>query len=217
LGWNAGADEDELTRQLRAMLMGTLGTVGEDQEIQARARELYAEWSRDSARADRDLMPQLITILAHTGDRARYEEFKQHFKNARTPQEEQRYLFSLANFRDPELLRRTMEMTLSGEVRTQNAPFLMHSLLASPVSRYESWDFVRKNWDAMVQKYPDSALPRMCEAVSGLLDRQQEVNAFFEQHKPRLGQKIIDQHLERLAVAVSFREREGHDLNKTLS
>jgi puromycin-sensitive aminopeptidase len=110
-----------------------------------------------------------------------------------------------------------MEMTLNGEVRTQNAPFLMHALLANPVSRYESWEFVRKNWETMVQKYPDSALPRMCEAVTGLLDRQQEVNAFFEQHKPRLGQKIIEQHLERLAVAVAFRDRNGHDLASTLS
>jgi puromycin-sensitive aminopeptidase len=217
LGWNAAAGEDELTRQLRAMLLGILGTLGEEPEVQARARALYAEWSHDVARADRDLMPQLISILAYTGDRARYQEFKQNFKHARTPQEEQRYLFSLANFRDLDLLRQTMEMTLNGEVRTQNAPFLMHSLLANPVSRYEAWDFVRKNWDVMVQKYPDSALPRMCEAVSGLFDRQQEVNVFFEQHKPRLGQKIIEQHLERLAVAVAFRDREGRSLSTTLS
>jgi len=217
LGWKAAAGEDELTRQLRAMLLGILGTLGEEPEVQTRARELYAEWSGDVARADRDLMPQLITILAYTGDRARYQEFKQNFKNARTPQEEQRYLFSLANFRDLDLLRQTMEMTLNGEVRTQNAPFLMHSLLANPVSRYEAWDFVCKNWEVMMQKYPDSALPRMCEAVSGLLDRQQEVNAFFEQHKPRLGQKIIEQHLERLAVAVAFRDREGQNLTTTLS
>jgi puromycin-sensitive aminopeptidase len=217
LGWNAAAGEDELTRQLRAMLLGTLGTLGEDEAIQAKARELYAEWSRDGGRADRDLMPQLISILAHTGDHARYQEFKQNFKNARIPQEEQRYLFSLANFRDPELLRQTMEMTLNGEVRTQNAPFLMHALLANPVSRYEAWDFIRQNWEAMMEKYPDSALPRMCEAVSGLLDSQTEVNEFFEQHKPRLGQKIIEQHLERLAVAVAFRAREGRNLPATLS
>src|SRR5713101_3968985 len=154
LGWNAAEGEDELTRQLRAMLLGILGTLGEAREVRTRARELYAEWSHDLARADRDLMPQLVSILAHTGDPARYQEFKQNFKNARTPQEEQRYLFSLANFRDPGLLRQTMEMTLNGEVRTQNAPFLMHSLLANPVSRYEAWDFIRKNWDAMMQKFP---------------------------------------------------------------
>ena len=109
-----------------------------------------------------------------------------------------------------------MEMTLSGEVRTQNAPFLMHSLLYNTVSRYEAWDFIRKNWDGMIGKYPDSALPRMCEAIVGLLDRQAEVSAFFEQHKPRLGHKIIEQHLERLAVAVEFRMREGAAMEAAL-
>jgi hypothetical protein len=69
----------------------------------------------------------------------------------------------------------------------------------------------------MMQKYPDSALPRMCEAVSILLERQEEVTSFFEQHKPRLGHKIIEQHLERLAVAVGFRQREGSKLAATLS
>lgn len=216
LGWTPRDGEDELTRQLRGMLIGALGTLGEDAAVQARAGELYAEWSRAPEKVDRDLMPQLISILAHCGDAARYQEFKKHFKSARTPQEEQRYLFSLANFRSMELLRQTMEMTVNGEVRTQNAPFLMHSLLYNPVCRYAAWDFVRANWAVMVDRYPDSALPRMCEAIVGLLDRQSEVNAFFEQHKPRLGHKIIEQHLERLAVAVEFRQREGGKIETAL-
>ncbi|HLW71250.1 MAG TPA: M1 family metallopeptidase [Candidatus Binataceae bacterium] len=216
LGWQASSGDDELTRQLRGNLMSMLGTLGNDPAIQSKAAELYTEWDRNPASADRDLVPALIAILAHCGDAARYAEFKQHFKSARTPQEEQRYLFSLAGFPGIEVLRQTMAMTLNGEVRTQNAPFLMHSLLYNSTSRYEAWEFVRRNWDAMIDKYPDSALPRMCEAIVGLLDRQDEVNAFFEQHKVRLGGKIIDQHLERLAVAVEFRRREGAKLEASL-
>jgi puromycin-sensitive aminopeptidase len=216
LGWSARSDEDELTRQLRGSVMGALGTLGDDPAVQARARELYAQWARNPAAADRDLTPALVIILAHTGDAARYEEFKKNFRSARTPQEEQRFLFSLAGFQVPELLRQTMAMTINNEVRTQNAPFLMHSLLANPKVRYEAWEFVRQNWEVMISKYPDSALPRMCEAMVGLLDRATEVNAFFEQHKVRLGNKIIEQHLERLAVAVAFRAREGARLEAAL-
>jgi puromycin-sensitive aminopeptidase len=216
LGWTARPEDDELTRQLRGTLMSTLGTLGDDPVIHAKAADLYMQWTADPAQADRDLVPPLISILAHSGDSGRYQNFKQNFKSARTPQEEQRYLFSLANFRVPEVLRQTMEMTLGNEVRTQNAPFLMHALLYNPKVRYEAWDFIRKHWDVMVNKYPDSALPRMCEAVVGLLDREAEVNAFFEEHKVRLGNKLIDQHLERLAVAVAFRKREGAKLEATL-
>ena len=120
-------------------------------DVQARARELYEAWQREPVRANRDLQPAFVSILAHSGDAARYQEFKQHFKSARTPQEEQRFLFSLANFRKIDLLRQTMEMTLNGEVRTQNAPFLMHSLLYNRVSRYEAWEFIKANWETMVQ------------------------------------------------------------------
>ena len=216
LGWSPAPGEDELRGQLRATLISALGTIGEDPSVQAKAGELYAAWEADPARADRDLMPALVAILAHCGDATRYQDFKRRFKAARTPQEEQRYLFSLANFRDLALLGQTMEMTINGEVRTQNAPFLMHSLLYNNVSRYAAWEFVQRNWETMVGRFPDSALPRMCEAINGLLDRQSEVEAFFAQHRVRLGGKLIDQHLERLSVAVAFRTREGARLEASL-
>jgi puromycin-sensitive aminopeptidase len=216
LGWSPLQGEDELQGQLRASLLNALGTIGEDPAVQSRARELYDIWQQDPAKANRDLQPAFVSILAHSGDAKRYQEFKKHFKSARTPQEEQRYLFSLANFRDLSLLRQTMEMTLNGEVRTQNSPYLLHSLLANNVSRIEAWEYIKRNWETIVGKFPDSALPRMCEAINGLLDRQKEVEDFFHQHKVRLGGKLIDQHLERLSVAVAFRQREGAKLEASL-
>jgi puromycin-sensitive aminopeptidase len=216
LGWDPRPGEDELTRQLRGSLWGALGTLGDDRDVQRHAAEIYARYLKDAASVDRDLVPPVIGILAYCGEPARYEEFKQHFKAARTPQEEQRYLFSLANFRRGELLRATMAMTLSGEVRTQNAPYLMHSLLLNTSCHYEAWDFVKKHWEEMIRKFPDAALPRMCEAIVGLLERESEVHEFFQAHRVRLGGKIIDQHLERLRVAVAFRKREGANLTAAL-
>ena len=216
LGWDAKPGESELDRQLRGILIAVVGTIGDDKEIQKHAAELYARFEDNPEKADRDLAPALVSILAHAGDARRYEEFKKKFKNPRTPQEEQRYLYSLAGFRDAVLLRGTMAMTLDGQVRTQSAPYVMHSLLLNNTARYEAWDFIRNNWDEMSRKYPDNALPRMCEAVVSLLDREEEVKSFFQTHRVRLGAKIIDQHMERLSVAVAFRKREGAKLAATL-
>jgi puromycin-sensitive aminopeptidase len=216
LGWEPQAAEDELTRQLRGVLAATLGTYGEDAEVRAKAKQLYSLWDDDPSKADRDIAPALVSILAYSGDAGRYEEFKKKFKSARTPQEEQRYLFALANFRDKALLRRTADMSLDGEVRTQNAPYLMNSLLLNTSGRYEAWDYIRSHWEEMTRKYPDNALPRMCEGVVSLIDREDEVKKFFQEHRVRLGGKIIDQHLERLAIAVNFSRREGKHLASTL-
>ena len=216
LGWAPRAGEDELTRQLRGTLVATIGTLGDDPTIQRRSAELYELYEKDPSKADRDLVPALVVVLAWCGDAARYENFKKKFKSARTPQDEQRYLFALADFRDRKLLSDTMAMTLDGQVRTQNAPYLMHSLLLNMDCRYEAWDFIRRNWEEMVNKYPDSALPRMCEGVVALLDCEDEVKTFFQAHRVRLGGKLIDQHLERLSVAVALRAREGKTLAATL-
>ena len=106
-------------------------------------------------------------------------------------------------------------MTLNGEVRTQNAPYLMHSLLVNTACRYEAWDFLKKHWEEMIRQ----SRQRAAADVRG--DRRtarprSEVHEFFQAHRVRLGGKIIDQHLERLRVAVAFRKREGANLAATL-
>ncbi|MFZ0887589.1 MAG: ERAP1-like C-terminal domain-containing protein, partial [Candidatus Binataceae bacterium] len=180
-------------------------------------RELYHRYQDKPDSVDRDLVPALIGILAYCGDAARYAEFKDKFKSARNPQEEQRYLYSLAAFRRLPLLRETMEMTINGEVRTQNAPYLMQSLLFNTTSRDDAWEFLKRNWDTMLKKFPDAALPRMCEGIIGLINHEPEVRSFFAANKVRIGEKTIDQHLERLSVAVAFKHREGAHMAGTLT
>ena len=162
LGWEPKPGESELQSQLRGSLIGSLGTLGDDPKVQARARELYTRYKTAPGSVDNNLVPALIGIVAYIGNEADYREFKEHFKSAKTPQEEQRYLYALADFRRPEFLRDTMQMTLNGEVRTQNAPYLMMELLMNTECRYEAWAFLKQNWEKMSTTYPENALPRMC-------------------------------------------------------
>ena len=208
LGWAPKPGESELQSQLRGSLIGALGTQGDDPQVQKRARELYATYKREPGAVDNNLVPALIAIGAHTGGEADYREFKERFKQAHTPQEEQRYLYALADFRKPELLRDTMQMTLNGDVRTQNAPYLMMELMMNTECRYAAWDFMKQNWDKMTAQYPENAVPRMCGGITALVDRESEVDEFFKTHKVKQGGKTIDQHLERLHVAVAFKKRE---------
>src|SRR5579875_596753 len=217
LGWTPSPNEDRLISQLRGALVDAMGTLGDDAETQSRALELYSQYRRDPQSVDPDLVPALISVTAYVGDRAQYEEFKNNFKSARTPQEEQRYLFALADFQRLDLLRNTMEMTINGEVRTQNAPYLMHALLVNNVCRYEAWEFLKRNWQTMNEKYPESALPRMCEGVVALVDKVDDVVSFFAAHKVKQAGKMIDQHLEKLKIAATFKQREGERLAEQLS
>ena len=148
-------------------------------------------------------------MVAHTGTLADYEKFYNNFKTAQTPQEETRYLFALANFRVPELIDRTLDLTINGEVRTQNSPYLMRGILLNKEAREKAWAFLESHWDEMLRQYPDNAIPRMCEGIIGLVkpELERDVREFLVKHPVKQGAKQIEQHLERLRVALECQSR----------
>ncbi|MEW6542679.1 MAG: M1 family metallopeptidase [Nitrospirota bacterium] len=218
LGWTPRPAEDELARQLRGDLIRALGTIGNDPAVQARAAEAYVEQQRNPAAVDANVLPALIAVLAHTGDSARYEEFFERFRTAATPQEERRYLFSLASFQPPDLLKRTLGCTINGDFRTQDAPFMVRLLLMSPSGRELAWEFVKANWDTMDRLYPKQGLRRMCDGFAGLAtpELERDVHRFLADRKIDLGGKILDQYLEQLHVFVRLKRTAGDGLVRYL-
>ena len=183
--------------------------MAEDSPCQERARKLFQQYENSPDSVDQNLVPALVAITAHTGGAADYRKFYNRFKTAQTPQEETRYLFALAGFRPRELIERTLDLTLNGEVRTQNSPYLMRGILLNKHARAKAWSFLKSRWEEMLRHYPDNAIPRMCEGIIGLVDRELERDAlgFFANHPVKQGAKQIEQHLERLHVAVLCKER----------
>jgi puromycin-sensitive aminopeptidase len=214
LGWEPRAGEDDLTKQLRGELLGALGKLGNDPAIQEQALAQYQRYRADQGRVDPNVVPALVVILAHTGTNARYEEFSERYKTAATPQEERRYLFSLAGFQSPDLLTRTLACAINGEIRVQDAPFIVSAVMTNVYGRELAWDFVKTKWDEMDRRFPKQGLRRMCGGIVGLATPglERDVRAFFASRKIDLGGKTLEQHLEQLRIAVAFREREGQKL-----
>jgi len=124
----------------------------------------------------------------------------------------------MAAFRSPSLLEQTLTRTLNGEFRTQDAPFVIRSLLMNVHGRELAWSFVKANWEAMKQKYPTTGVRRMFEGITGLATRELErdVLEFVTARKIDLGGKTLAQYLEQLRIAVRLREREGSALRAYL-
>jgi puromycin-sensitive aminopeptidase len=206
LGWDPAAGESELVSQLRGDLLRALGILGNDPAVQGPARELY----RKGVEAlDPAVAAAVISVTAFAGAEAEYAEFLRRFKTARTPQDEQRYLYALATFRQPDLLSRTLQKTLTDEVRTQDAPFLVRALMMSVYARELAWRFLKAEWQLMAARYPVSAYRRMWEGVTGLAtpELETEVQDFFRATGIQLGGKTLEQYLEQLRIAVTVRAR----------
>ncbi|MBU6431754.1 MAG: ERAP1-like C-terminal domain-containing protein [Nitrospirae bacterium] len=211
LGWAPRSGETEGTKQLRGELIGAQGKLGNDPAIQERAAALYRAFRTNATAVDPNVVPALIAILAHTGDAARYDEFNEGFRTASTPQEERRYLFSLAAFQPKALLERTLARTISGDIRTQDAPFLVSAIMGNVYGRELAWGFVKTNWEKMDHLFPKQGLRRMCGGIVNLATPalERDVCEFFNSQRIDLGGKTLEQYLEHLRIIVAFRERDG--------
>jgi len=218
LGWTTQDGENDLIRQLRGELIEALGKLGNDSTTQQAATERYQQYRKDPATVDPNIVPALVAILAHTGNEARYEEFSGRYQRAATPQEERRYLFSLAAFQSPVLLARTLARTINGEMRTQDSPSIVGAVLGNVYGRELAWDFVKTNWDQMDRLFPKQGLRRMCGGIVNLATPalERDVRTFFVSRKIDLGGKTLEQYLEQLRIAVTFREQNKTSLPQYL-
>jgi puromycin-sensitive aminopeptidase len=217
LGWTPKDGETTQMRQLRSSLFSTLGTVGGDAGVQSKASELFAQWKKDKSSVENNLAASLVSVLAYNGDSKRYDEFAQMSKDAKTPQEVIRFLYSLAAFRDLTLLKKTIASCLSDDVKTQDAPYLFASLAMNEVGTEAAWTFLKANWDKMHEAYPDNGMTRMCSAVIPSLDKnglETEAKEFFATHKIKGGEMAVAQALEQLHVNVLLRDREVGGSNR---
>lgn len=217
LGWEPKAGETPQEAELRSSLVSTLGTLGEE-SVCGKVSKLWASYLSDRSSVDSNLVPAIVETTAAHGDAGCYEKMIELKQNAATPQEESRFLFALSSFRQGDLIQRTLESTLNGQVRVQDAPQMVRSLFLNPEGGKATWEFVKNNWARMVEAFPLQGIIRLCDGITALVDPQlePELREFFQTNNVRGNEKALAQNLETLSIANRFLTREAAQFKSLL-
>jgi puromycin-sensitive aminopeptidase len=218
LGWEPRPGEGGRDRELRAVVLDALGTVADDQETIARAREVLGAAVADAGDVDPDVVAACVSVVSSHGRDDDFDEFVTRFRDAVTPQEQLRYLYALGNYPTEALVQRALDLSISNDVRTQSAPFLLQRLIRNRDNGAYAWAFVRDHWDTIVERFPSNLVVRIIEGVQWLLDEAaaRDVERFLDAHPFAQGERTIRQHVERLRVHVAAKEREAAGLEAAL-
>ena len=213
VGWVPVAGEDDLTAKLRGLLVGLVAVLADDADAQQRCRDILRTGT------DPELVAAATSAVASTGGAAEYDDYLQRFRTAVTPQEELRYLYALADFPRREELARTVELAFSGEVRTQNAPFLLNRCIANRWQGEQAWADVRQRWADANERFPSNTIVRMIDSAKLLTAPEvvADVQSFFSEHPIPQAAKTLDQVLERQRTNAALRAREADRLGARLS
>ena len=213
LGWDPRPDESELDRELRGDLIRTLGILGDDPETQAMAREAEA-LARSGGGVDASVAAAAVEVTAFAGGEDAFETFRARMHDAPTPQEQDRYRGALARFRDPALMERLLALTVSDEVRPQDAPFLLSRAEANRDLGAIAWRYVRDHWDELLPRFAASNVLHLAVGARTLTDPElvAEVQAFFTEHDIPQNHRSLVQAMERQRVMAAMRERSSGEL-----
>ena len=213
VGWEADGDDPDLTKALRGSLFAGLGVLGGDPDVQSLAREIERE-SRSNGGVDPSLAAAAVSVIASVGGPEEFSAFAEARGSARTPQEELRYLNALAEFRDPVLLGRALEMAASDAVRPQNAPQFFARALMNRDQGKLAWAFVRDRWQTIVARLAPSTVVFVAYGVRTLVDPAvvEDVQAFFRRHDIPQSALQLQQTLETQRVNAAFTARARREL-----
>jgi puromycin-sensitive aminopeptidase len=219
LGAEARPGDDDRTRTLRGLLLQAAALLGDDVAACERAADLLERFLDHPPSVDPSLASPALAVAATLGDPVLHERLTERFRTTDNPQDRERLLLSLSRFRDAEAHGRTLELSLSGDVRTQDAPYLLRETLTNRDNSAAAWAFVAGHWDEIERRFPANSLSRLVGGIRSLRSRPlaDEVVAFLADHPIPQGDLQVRQHLERMWVTVALAEREGPRLTAALA
>jgi puromycin-sensitive aminopeptidase len=161
----------------------------------------------------------VVALAARAGDAKLLRRFERAMRRAKTPQEQRRFLFALADFREPAQIERTLALSLTDAVATQDVIFLLARLLGNPAAREPTWRFVKKNWARLRRRMPSLLAGRLIEATPALLTPayRRDVASFFAKHPVPSGARVLRQALERFDAYRALRRPAARALERFLS
>jgi aminopeptidase N len=205
-------DSDDLQTR-RATLMMLVGVVGNDTDVQRRARELTMRYIADPTTLAPSLAPTVLQVAAVSGDRALYDQYvAQLEKLAAQPEEYYRFFNALSWFRDPALVNATLALAVSPTVRTQDTGTLIAALMGRPWSRDMAWEFTKAQWKTLVDKHGVfQGIPTIITGLGGMCSatRVADVKQFFAMNPVAAAQRGLRQSIERVESCAALDARQS--------
>ena len=207
---SSASDTDD-RRSLRGTLIGTLGIVGQDPDVIAKARAALDRTLAGGAPLDPTQAGAIVTTAAIHGDAPLFDALLKAAEKARRPTSSIATSTRSARSSGPALIDRGLQFGLSPQLRSQDTALYLAQFLNNSRARDRALDFVTSNWTALEPKVMifggDTNLIR---SMSGFCDAgpRDDIKAFFTEHKLPAAERTLEQTLEQITNCIALKEKQ---------
>jgi aminopeptidase N len=213
-GWKSAAGEDSEKKTARASVIKALGFSGADPQVTATAKQMVLAALDGKTQLEPELRHALVDLTAKYGDTDLYDRYVQQARASRSPEEFYTWLYGLTSFEKPELVKRTLEYSLSDEVRNQDFEGILSSTAEPVANQQASWDFIKANWNRIKPKLatysPGTIIKSTQEFCQPAL--RTDVQNFFTQNAIPGADRSLRQTLERIDNCLNLKQQQETNL-----
>jgi puromycin-sensitive aminopeptidase len=220
IGWDAGPNAEHLDHLLRSTILMRAGSYG-DKAVLREASRRFDDYRARPSSLNPNLRDVVFGLTAGQGDASTYDVMLKQYRKVKLHEEKLRFLRAMARFRQPELIQRHLDLTLSSEVRVQDTVSIVVSIAANRKGLEPAWRFVKDNWAEFDRRYGAGgfALMRLVSITGGFntLDKADDVDSFFKAHPCAAAARTIKQSLERIKVNHAWLQKYGEEIGAWFS
>jgi aminopeptidase N len=164
-----------------------------------------------------ELASKALVVAAQNGNASLYEQYVQHMKAAKTPEEYYNYLFALGVFPEPELAKKTFDLMLSDQVKNQDL-FALGIVMQNYETQAAAWQLFKEDFPAILKKMDPSTAVGLAQVTSVFCDAKlrDDSQKFFAEQKMPGTERILQNGKERVNACIELRTMQAQNLAEYL-
>ena len=207
LGWDPKADGKHTDALLRSHVILMLGRMN-DIRVTKEAAKQYKKILMSSKSIRPDIVEPVCSIAAWNGDAAVHSHLANMYDTADTVEEKLRFLGAMCGFKNKNLLKKTLDFSLTSSVRSQNMQLPIIKVSMNPHGRKILWPWLVKNWKKINGKvgHGNPLFNRIVASISRVADSEMtdEIKQFFKDNPAPGTERTQTQVLERIRINSAF-------------
>lgn len=186
LGWKFTEKDGHIAQQFKGLMFGSAGSANDQKVIDA-AKDMFNRFAAgDHSAIHPNLRGSVFSIVLRNGGEREYDIILDRFRNAPTSDEKNTALRSLGSTEDPALIKRTLDLALGDEVKSQDIFMPLAGLRSSPEGITQRWNWLKDNWDEIYRRLPPGlsmlgSVVQICTSSFSTEEQYKEVEQFFKE------------------------------------
>lgn len=209
IGWTPKPDEPYLNTLLRTLIIHRL-VVFDDPDVIQNCLKMFQDHVDGKEAIPADIRSSTYRAVASRADQS-MDSLLKLYRQSDFTEEKNRIADSLGYVKNPELIKQTLQFSMSDEVRSQDLIFVVRSVALNPIGREMAWQFFKDNREKFISIYGHGAL--MCRLVKSVtenfisLEHANELEKYFLENNILGAERTVQQSIETIRQNARSEER----------